>query len=100
MSGIKKRTALMVIDLRKGSDSTYHRPTGWNRVITDQGEFPELGSQFQYHQLDSGKSYNIIDWTDMIARVDEIRFIDPDQLPLELADSRIHNGRPLLHAGY
>ena len=100
MSGILKRTVLMSRDLRKGSESTFHRPTGWNKVITAQGEFAELGSQFQHHQLDSGQSINNMDWTDMIARVDEIRLIDPDQLQLELADNRVHNGNPDLHVGY
>lgn len=100
MSGILKRTVLLVLDSRKGRPQLL-RPTGWNRVVTGIGNCVELGNfPFNPYQVGSSENYNRRVWDDDISRVDEIRLIDPDQIQLELADNRVHGGNLDTHAGY
>ncbi|MBW2621274.1 MAG: hypothetical protein JRD68_00080 [Deltaproteobacteria bacterium] len=100
MSGILKRTVLLVLDNRKGFPQLM-RPTGFNKVITSIGECVEIGNfPFNPYQVGSDGNYNRRVWDDDISRVDEIRFIDPNQLQFELADNRVHNANLDTHAGY
>lgn len=76
MSGILRRVVFFEADARNPADGIFHRPIGWNQVTTGIGTMYEPASQ-PFQVSDPGVGLLDQDWEDQMARVDEIRFIDP-----------------------
>jgi hypothetical protein len=94
MSGILKRVVLMEMDtsdLGGGKQSPVIRPTGYALVTTSQGTGVEY---FNWPQVrPDGQGY---DPADEVAMVNEIRFVNMDELGRLLSSDE----SPNLHGGY
>ena len=93
---IVRRTAFIEVDTRFPDLGNYHRPHDWALVTTTIGTMAEPFNMFQKNVV--GVQPRDLDYTDEIARIDEIQQFNLDK-GMQIIGDRVHGGYLMSRTG-